>query len=338
MKVYYEKDADLAGLRQKKIAVVGYGSQGHAHSLNLRESGMDVRVGLRRGSPSWEKAARENLPVLPVREAAAEADVIMVLVPDETQPAVYHREIEPELTPAKAVAFAHGFNIHYGQIVPPKEVDVFLVAPKSPGHMVRHEYTQGRGVPSLIAVHQNASGRARDLAMAYAAAIGAGRAGILETSFRNETETDLFGEQAVLCGGVSELIQAGFETLVEAGYEPEMAYFECLHELKLIVDLIYEGGLTNMYYSVSNTAQYGGLIQGKRVVGSAARDEMRQILQEIQSGVFAREWILETQANRPVFRALTQAMETHPLEEVGRNLRKMMPWIERHRKVDREKN
>jgi ketol-acid reductoisomerase len=299
---------------------------------------MDVRVGLRRGSPSWEKAARENLPVMPVREAAAQADILMVLVPDETQPAVYREEIEPELTPGKALAFAHGFNIHYGQIVPPKGADVFMVAPKSPGHMVRFEYTQGRGVPCLIAVHHDASGRARDLALAYAAAVGAGKAGILETSFRNETETDLFGEQAVLCGGVSELIQAGFETLVEAGYEPEMAYFECLHELKLIVDLIYEGGLTNMYYSVSNTAQYGGLSRGKQVVGASARQEMRRILTEIQSGVFAREWILETQANRPVFRALTRAMETHPLEEVGKDLRKMMPWIETQKKVDREKN
>jgi len=338
MNVYYEKDADLDLLRGKKIAIVGYGSQGHAHALNLRESGMDVCVGLRPGSPSAKKAEKEGLPVLPVREAAAAADVIMILVPDETQPQVYREAIEPALTPAKALAFAHGFNIHYGQIVPPEDVDVFMVAPKAPGHMVRYEYAQGRGVPNLIAVHQDASGKARDLALAYAAAIGAGKAGILETTFRNETETDLFGEQAVLCGGVSELIQAGFETLVEAGYEPEMAYFECLHELKLIVDLIYEGGLTNMYYSVSNTAQYGGLSRGKQVVGDLAREEMRQILREIQSGVFAREWILETQANRPVFRALTHAMETHPLEEVGSRLRKMMPWIQAHRKVDREKN
>ena len=338
MKAYYDKDADLTILREKKIAIVGYGSQGHAHSLNLRESGMDVRVGLREGSTSWEKASKEGLPVLPVRQAAAEADIIMVLVPDEIQASVYREDIEKELTPGKALAFAHGFNIHYGQIVPPKEVDVFMVAPKSPGHMVRYEYTQGRGVPSLIAVHQDASGRARDLALAYAAANGAGKAGILETSFRNETETDLFGEQAVLCGGVSELIQAGFETLVEAGYEPEMAYFECLHELKLIVDLIYEGGLSNMYYSVSNTAQYGGMSRGKQVVGEMAREEMRQILHEIQSGVFAKEWILETQANRPVFRALTNALEEHPMEEVGKKLRKMMPWIEKQKKVDREKN
>ena len=338
MNVYYEKDADLTLLREKKIAIVGYGSQGHAHALNLRESGMDVRVGLRQGSPSWKKAEQESLPVLTVREAAAEADVIMILVPDETQPVVYRKEIEPELNDTKALAFAHGFNIHYGQIVPPKEVDVFMVAPKSPGHMVRHEYAQGRGVPNLIAVHQDASGRARDLALAYAASIGGGKAGILETSFRSETETDLFGEQAVLCGGVSELIQAGFETLVEAGYAPEMAYFECLHELKLIVDLIYEGGLSNMYYSVSNTAQYGGMSRGQRVVGDMAREEMRQILHEIQSGVFAKEWILETQANRPVFRALTHSMETHPQEEVGSRLRKMMPWIDRQKKVDREKN
>jgi len=338
MKVQYEQDADLTLLRERKIAVVGYGSQGHAHALNLRESGMDVRVGLRLGSPSEKKALREKLRVLPVRKAAAEADIIMLLVPDEIQPAVYREEIAPELGAAKALAFAHGFNIHYGQIVPPGGVDVFMVAPKSPGHMVRHEYTQGRGVPSLIAVHQDASGRARDLALAYAAGIGAGRAGILETSFRNETETDLFGEQAVLCGGVSELIQAGFETLVEAGYEPELAYFECLHELKLIVDLIYEGGLANMYYSVSNTAQYGGLSRGKQVVGDLARGEMRRMLRDIQSGVFAREWVLENQANRPVFRSLTHRMETHPLEEVGSRLRKMMPWIEQGKKIDRERN
>ena len=338
MNSYYEADADLALLRTRKIAVVGYGSQGHAHALNLRDSGMDVRVGLRPGSPSERKALREDLRVLPVREAAAEADIVMVLVPDERQPALYREEIAPELAATKALAFAHGFNIHYGQILPPQDVDVFLAAPKSPGHMVRYEYTQGRGVPSLIAVHQDASGRARDLALAYAAAIGAGRAGILETSFRSETETDLFGEQAVLCGGVSELVQAGFETLVEAGYEPEMAYFECLHELKLIVDLIYEGGLANMYYSVSSTAQYGGLSRGRQVVGDLAREEMRHILREVQSGAFAREWILENQANRPVFRALTHRMETHPLEEVGRRLRKMMPWIEQHKKVDREKN
>ena len=259
-------------------------------------------------------------------------------MPDETQPRIYEDFIAPELAPGKALAFAHGFNIHYGQILPPGGVDVFMVAPKAPGHMVRHEYAQGKGVPVLIAVHQDASGQARNIALAYAAALGAGKAGILETSFREETETDLFGEQAVLCGGVSELILAGYETLVEAGYAPEMAYFECLHELKLIVDLIYEGGLTNMYYSVSNTAQYGGLSRGKRIVGEEARAEMEAILEDVQEGTFAREWILENQAHRPVFRALTHAMETHPLEETGKRLRRMMPWIEKQKKVDREKN
>ncbi len=338
MKVYYEKDADLGILRDRKIAVIGYGSQGHAHALNLSESGMDVRVGLRKGGGSWTKARQAGLAVKTVREAAEEADVIMILVPDEIQPALYREEIAPVLSPPKALAFAHGFNIHYGQIDPPAGIDVFMAAPKAPGHMVRHEYKEGKGVPVLIAVHRDESGKARDLALAYAAALGAGRAGILETTFREETETDLFGEQAVLCGGVSELITAGYETLVEAGYAPEMAYFECLHELKLIVDLIYEGGLGNMYYSVSNTAQYGGLSRGRRIVGPEARAEMRRILEEVQSGSFAREWILENQANRPVFRALTRAMENHPLEETGRRLRGMMPWIEKQKKVDREKN
>jgi ketol-acid reductoisomerase len=338
MKVYYEKDADLSALKAKKIAIIGYGSQGHAHALNLSESGMDVRVGLRPGGGSWEKARKAGLSVKTVTEAAREADIIMILVPDEAQPKIYQDLIAPELAPGKALAFAHGFNIHYGQILPPKGLDVFLAAPKAPGHMVRYEYTQGKGVPVLIAVHQDRSGRARDLALAYASALGAGKAGILETSFREETETDLFGEQAVLCGGVSELILAGFETLVEAGYAPEMAYFECLHELKLIVDLIYEGGLSNMYYSVSNTAQYGGLSRGRRIVGDAARQEMERILEDVQDGSFAREWILENQANRPVFRALTRAMENHPLEETGRGLRKMMPWIEKQKKVDRERN
>ena len=338
MKAYYEKDADLSCLRGKKIAIIGYGSQGHAHALNLSESGMDVRVGLREGGASWHKAQRSGLPVKPVPEAVREADIVMVLVPDEIQTAVYRASIEPELGDAKALAFAHGFNIHYGQIVPPAGVDVFMVAPKAPGHMVRHEYTQGKGVPVLIAVHRDATGQARDLALAYAVAIGAGKAGILETSFQEETETDLFGEQSVLCGGVSEMITAGFETLVEAGYAPEMAYFECLHELKLIVDLIYEGGIGNMYYSVSNTAQYGGLSRGTRIIGEETRKEMKRILREIQSGAFAREWVLENQANRPVFNALTRSMEEHPIEAVGKELRRMMPWIETQKKVDREKN
>jgi len=338
MNVYYEKDADLACLKKKKIAIIGYGSQGHAHALNLSESGMDVRVGLREGGDSWGKARGAGLTVRTISEAAQEADIVMILVPDEIQARVYEGFIAPALAPGKALVFAHGFNIHYGQIVPHEGVDVFMVAPKAPGHMVRHEYTQGKGVPVLIAVYQDASGEARNLALAYAVSLGAGKAGILETSFQEETETDLFGEQAVLCGGVSELIVAGFETLVEAGYAPEMAYFECLHELKLIVDLIYEGGLSNMYYSVSNTAQYGGMSRGPRIIGEEAREEMECILEDVQNGTFAREWILENQANRPVFRALTRAMETHPLEDTGKKLRKMMPWIEKQKKVDREKN
>ena len=329
MNVYYEKDADPSPLRGKKVAIIGYGSQGHAHALNLSESGMDVRVGLRQGGGSWQKARQAGLAVKPVAEAAGEAEIVMMLVPDESQPRIYRESIEPALAPGKALAFAHGFNIYYGQIVPPEGVDVFMVAPKAPGHMVRHEFTQGRGVPVLIAVHRDVSGRARSLALAYAGALGAGRAGILETTFREETETDLFGEQAVLCGGVSEMILAGYETLVEAGYAPEMAYFECLHELKLIVDLIYEGGLTHMYSSVSNTAQYGGLTRGKRIVGKRGRSEMARMLEDVQNGTFAREWILENQANRPVFSALTRAMETHPLEDTGKRLRKMMPWIDK---------
>lgn len=338
MQVFYDKDADLGVLRNRKIAVIGYGSQGHAHALNLTDSGMDVRVGLRESGGSWTKARNAGLRVLPVREAAREADIVMILVPDEHQPQLYETEIRSGLAAGKSLVFAHGFNIHYGQIVPPEGIDVWMVAPKAPGHMVRYEYTQGKGVPMLIAVHQNATGKARDLALAYAAAMGAGKAGILETSFREETETDLFGEQAVLCGGVSELITAGFDTLVQAGYAPEMAYFECLHELKLIVDLIYEGGLSNMYHSVSNTAQYGGLTRGPRIVGPKARAEMGRILEEVRSGRFAREWILENQARRPVFNALTEAMRSHPMEEVGARLRKMMPWIEAQKKVDKSKS
>jgi ketol-acid reductoisomerase len=337
MNVYYEKDADLARIRNRKVAILGYGSQGHAHAQNLSESGVDVRVGLRKGSPSWQKATAAGLTVNTVPNACVEADIIMVLVPDEIQPLLYPGEIEASLKKGKALAFAHGFNIHYGQIIPPKDIDVFMVAPKAPGHLVRYEYTQGRGVPTLIAVHQDPSGGARETALAYATALGAGRAGILETTFREETETDLFGEQAVLCGGVTELVVAGFETLVKAGYTPETAYFECLHELKLIVDLIYEGGFTNMYYSVSNTAQYGGLSRGKKVLGESSRKAMQELLDDVQSGVFAREWILENQAHRPVFRALTRDMEAHPIEKVGRELRKMMPWLAQQKKVDRDK-
>jgi len=338
MNVYYEKDADPEKIRKRKVAIIGYGSQGHAHAQNLSESGVDVRVGVRKGGPSWQKAHTAGLTVRTVQEACMEADLVMVLVPDELQPSLYRSEIESSLHTGKALAFAHGFNIHYGQIVPPKGVDVFMVAPKAPGHLVRYEYTQGRGVPMLIAVHQDPSGCARETALAYAAALGAGKAGILETTFREETETDLFGEQAVLCGGVTELVLAGFETLVEAGYAPEIAYFECLHELKLIVDLIYEGGFTNMYYSVSNTAQYGGLSRGKRVLGEASRKAMHGLLDDVQSGVFAKEWVLENQAHRPVFNALTHAMEAHQIEKVGRELRNMMPWLAHQRKVDRDKS
>jgi ketol-acid reductoisomerase len=337
MRVYYEKDADLERIRNRRVAIIGYGSQGHAHAQNLSESGVDVRVGLRGGSVSWQLALSAGLSVQPVHEACSEADVIMVLVPDEIQPSLYRSEIEPTIEKGKTLAFAHGFNIHYGQIIPPKDVDVLMVAPKAPGHMVRYEYTQGRGVPTLIAVHQDPSGGARETALAYAAALGSGRAGILETTFREETETDLFGEQAVLCGGVTELVLAGFETLLKAGYNPEIAYFECLHELKLIVDLIYEGGFTNMYYSVSNTAQYGGLSRGRRVLSDASRAAMQDLLKDVQSGVFAREWILENQASRPVFRALTREMEEHPIEKVGHELRKMMPWLALQKKVDRKK-
>jgi len=337
MNVYYEKDSRPETLKGRKIAIIGYGSQGHAHALNLAQSGLDVRVGLRKEGGSWRKALAAGLPVFTVKEACRQADLIMILVPDETQPLLYRQEIRDTLQPGKALGFAHGFNIHYGQIVPPEGVDVFMVAPKAPGHLVRFEYSQGRGVPALIAVYRDASGTAKDLALAYACALGSGRAGILETTFREETETDLFGEQAVLCGGVTELVLAGFETLVQAGYAPEIAYFECLHELKLIVDLIYEGGLTTMYYSVSNTAQYGGLSRGKAVLGEETRKAMRRLLDDIQSGRFAREWVLENQAHLPVFRALTHALESHPIETIGRELRKMMPWLAEQRKVDKDK-
>jgi len=338
MEVFYERDANPIFLKDKKIAIIGYGSQGHAHALNLSDSGMNVRVGLREGGSSWEKAKQAGMRVKPIAQAAREADIVVVLVPDELQPELYQTQLRPELAAGKSLVFAHGFNIHYHQIIPTDGIDVWMVAPKAPGHMVRYEYTQGQGVPMLIAVHQNATGQARNMALAYAVAIGAGKVGILETSFREETETDLFGEQAVLCGGVSELILAGFETLVRAGYAPEMAYFECLHELKLIIDLIYEGGVRNMYDSVSNTAQYGGLTRGERVIGREAREAMERILEDVTSGRFAREWILENQARRPVFSALTRAMQSQPIEEVGSRLRKMMPWLEKQKKVDREKS
>ena len=338
MKVYYEKDADKNLLEGKKVAVIGYGSQGFAHSNNLKDNGVDVMVGLRKGSASWKKAEDSGLKVVEAAEAAKQADIIMILVPDELQGGMYRKDIEPNIKKGAFLAFAHGFNIHFGQIVPREDINVFMVAPKSPGHLVRSQYVKGEGVPMLIAVYQDPSGTTRDTALAYASAIGGGRAGIIETSFREETETDLFGEQVVLCGGVTALITAGYETLVEAGYAPEMAYFECLHELKLIVDLIYEGGISNMRYSVSNTAQFGDLTRGPRVIPEETKQEMKKILSEIQSGAFAREWMLENMANKPVFHGLTKKGQDHQIEEVGNRLRKMMPWLQKGQLVDKSKN
>jgi ketol-acid reductoisomerase len=325
--VYYDKDANLDLIKSRKVAIVGYGSQGHAHALNLRDSGVDVRVGLHEGSKSARKAQGAGLRVVSVAEAAREADLIMVLAPDQNQKAIYEESIAPHLSKGKALFFAHGFNIHYGQVRPPENVDVLLIAPKAPGHLVRRLYQDGKGTPALIAVHQDATGGAKALGLAYARALGVTRAGVLETTFREETETDLFGEQAVLCGGVTALIATGFETLVAAGYQPESAYFECLHELKLIVDLIYEGGFAWMRHSISDTAEYGDYTRGPRVVGEPARAEMQKILRDIQTGVFAREWILENQAGRPVFDKLRDEGKRHPIEQVGRRLREMMPWL-----------
>lgn len=338
MKIFYDRDADLQHIKNRQVAVIGYGSQGHAHAQNLKDSGVRVVVGLRAGSTSWKKAEGAGLAVQEVAQAVAGADVVMILVPDEHQARLYRHEVAPHMKKGASLAFAHGFNIHFGQIEPPQDVDVFLAAPKGPGHLVRAEYTRGGGVPALVAIHQNATGKAFDIALAYASAIGGGRAGIIETSFREETETDLFGEQAVLCGGITALIQAGFETLVEAGYAPEMAYFECLHETKLIVDLIYEGGIANMRYSISNTAEYGDLTRGPRIVDARTKEEMKRILTEIQTGVFAREWILENQAGRPQFQALRRLGAAHPIEELGAKLRAMMPWIQKGKLVDRSKN
>ncbi|MBC9785394.1 ketol-acid reductoisomerase [Heliobacterium chlorum] len=327
MKMYYDADADLSLLDGKTIAVIGYGSQGHAQAQNLKDSGVNVIIGLRPGSARWDEAKAYGFEVYPVSEAAAKADIIQILIPDERQGEVYRKEIAPHLTEGKALCFSHGFNIHFGQIQPPKNVDVFMVAPKSPGHMVRRMYTMGAGVPTLIAIHQDATGRAKDYALAYAKGTGGTRAGVIETNFREETETDLFGEQAVLCGGASALVKAGFETLVEAGYAPEMAYFECLHELKLIVDLMYEGGISRMRYSISDTAQWGDMIIGPRIVTDETKKEMKKVLTEIQNGTFAKEWLLENQVNRPKFNALAQADETHEIEIVGKKLRAMMPWL-----------
>jgi ketol-acid reductoisomerase (EC 1.1.1.86) len=326
-KMYYEKDADINVLKGKKIAVIGYGSQGHAHSLNMKESGLDVVIGLHAGSKSAEKAKAAGFEVMSVSDAAKASDVIMILIPDEKQKSVYESDIAPNLKAGKALVFAHGFNIHFGQINPPEDVDVFMVAPKGPGHLVRRVYTEGKGVPALFAVHNDASGKARDMAMAYAMAIGSARAGVLETTFKEETETDLFGEQAVLCGGATELIKAGFDTLVAAGYQKEVAYFECLHELKLIVDLLYEGGFEKMRYSISDTAEYGDYVTGKRVVNEETRKEMKRVLEDIQSGEFARNWLLENMLGRPMFNATKQKELEHPIVEVGKELRGMMSWI-----------
>jgi ketol-acid reductoisomerase len=331
-KIYYDKDAKLEIVKNRKVAVIGYGSQGHAHALNLRDSGVDVRVGLHAGSKSRAKAEGAGLRVLGVAEACREADLIMILMPDQTQRKVYLEEIAPHMTAGKALFFAHGFNIHFGQIRAPAEVDVVLVAPKGPGHLVRRQYQDGRGIPCLIAVQQDASGKAHALGLAYARAIGGTRAGVLETTFKEETETDLFGEQAVLCGGASALVKAGFEVLTEAGYQPESAYFECLHELKLIVDLMYEGGLAWMRHSISDTAEYGDYTRGPRIVTEQTKDEMRRILREIQTGQFAKEFILENQVGRPVFDKLREREAQHPIEEVGKRLRDMMSWIREAKK------
>lgn len=336
--VYYDKDADLSLIQGKRVAIIGYGSQGHAHANNLKDSGVTVAVGLRPGSASAAKAANAGLDVKSIPEAAAWADVVMILAPDEHQARLYREEIAPHIREGAALAFAHGFNIHFGQIEPRADLDVIMIAPKGPGHLVRSTYTQGGGVPSLIAVFQDASGQARDVALAYASANGGGRAGVIETSFREECETDLFGEQVVLCGGLTSLIQAGFETLVEAGYAPEMAYFECLHEVKLIVDLIYEGGIANMRYSISNTAEYGDFSRGPRIITDQTKAEMKRILGEIQSGEFAKEFILENQAGAPKMKALRRLGQEHQIEVVGERLREMMPWIREKKLVDKTKN
>lgn len=326
-KMYYESDCNLDLLKGKTVAVIGYGSQGHAHALNLHESGVDVIVGLYVGSKSWKLAEEAGLKVATAYDAAAQADIIMILINDEKQTTLYKESIEPNLKSGKAIAFAHGFNIHFGQIVPPADIDVFMVAPKGPGHTVRSQYQEGKGVPCLIAVYQDATGKAKDIALAYAKGIGGARAGILETTFKEETETDLFGEQAVLCGGVSELMKAGFEVLVEAGYQPESAYFECMHEMKLIIDLVNQGGLNYMRYSISDTAEYGDYCTGKRIITEQTKEEMRKVLKEIQDGTFAKNWIMENQVNRPAFNARRRMEQEHQIEVVGKQLRKMMSWL-----------
>jgi len=338
MKIYYDKDADLSLIKRKHVAIIGYGSQGHAHANNLKDSGVKVTVGLRKGGASWDKAKKAGIAVKTVGEAVKTADIVMILLPDEHHAQVYAAEIEPNIKKGATLAFAHGFNIHFKQIEPRADLDVIMIAPKGPGHLVRSTYTQGGGVPSLIAVFQDPSKKARDIALSYAAAIGAARAGVIETTFREECETDLFGEQVVLCGGLTALIQAGYDTLVEAGYAPEMAYFECLHEVKLIVDLIYEGGIANMRYSVSNTAEYGDFTRGPRIINEQTRAEMRKILQEIQTGQFAKEFILENRAGVPSMKAMRRIAANLPIEVVGAKLRDMMPWIKKNRLVDQSKN
>jgi len=338
LSIYYDKDADLSLIQAKKVAIIGYGSQGHAHANNLKDSGVSVTVGLREGSSSWDKATESGLSVSSIAEATKNADVVMILAPDETQSDLYATDIEPNIKLGATLAFAHGFNIHFGQIAPRVDLDVIMIAPKGPGHLVRSTYVEGGGVPSLIAIHQDASGGAKNIALSYASANGGARAGVIETSFQEETETDLFGEQAVLCGGVTALIQAGFETLVEAGYAPEMAYFECLHEVKLIVDLIYEGGIANMRYSISNTAEYGDFTRGPRIVNDTTKAEMKKILSEIQNGEFAREWIGENKTGVSVLKAKRRISQEHQIEEVGSKLRSMMPWIGNNKLVDKDKN
>jgi len=338
IKVYYDKDADLSLIQSKTVAIIGYGSQGHAHALNLKDSGVKVVVGLRDGSGSRKKAEAAGLAVAGIGDAVKQADVVMLLAPDESQRAIYEAEVAPNLKKNAALAFAHGFNIHFGLIEPRADVDVIMVAPKGPGHTVRSTYTQGGGVPSLICVQQDATGQAKAIALSYASANGGGRAGIIETTFREETETDLFGEQAVLCGGATALVQAGFETLVEAGYAPEMAYFECLHELKLIVDLMYEGGMANMRYSISNTAEYGDYVSGPRIVTDATKMEMKRVLTDIQTGKFARDFVLENQAGQPMLKARRRLGAEHPIEQVGAKLRAMMPWIAKNKLVDKTRN
>jgi ketol-acid reductoisomerase len=329
MKVYYENDADLSILKDKTIAIIGYGSQGHAHAQNLRDSGLNVIVGQRPGGENWNKAREDGFEPVSASEAAKKADMIQILVQDQYQPMVYENEVKSSLTQGKVLVFSHGFNIHFNQIAPPRDIDVVMVAPKGPGHLVRREYARGGAVPALFAVHQDYSGQAMDYALAYAKGIGSTRSGVIQTTFEEETETDLFGEQAILCGGVSQLIRSGFETLVEAGYQPEVAYFECMHELKLIVDLLYEGGFSKMHYSISDTAEYGDYTRGKRVISPEVKNEMKKVLAEIQDGTFAREWILENKAGTPGFQAMRRKTHQHQIEEVGNKLRNMMPWLKK---------